>query len=91
MTEDFSTAPVSLAEVKADRDLDASKWTPRDALVQLLREIDSGETKVDVVFIALGEYADDGGVSTGFRAAGSDHWTIAGLAQRAMWKLNSDD
>jgi hypothetical protein len=89
--DDFSTAPVSVAESRADRDADAGKWTPRDVLVQLLREIDRGETKVDVVFLALGERLDGNDTRTGFRCAGPDHWIIAGVANRAMWLLNSSD
>jgi len=40
--EDFKGHPQSIAEIKADREGDGSLWTPRDALISLLREIDEG-------------------------------------------------
>lgn len=42
MTDSFKDAPVSLAEKRADKAANASLWTPRDALISLLREIDGG-------------------------------------------------
>ena len=39
MIEDFKGHPQSIAEIKADREGDGSLWTPRDALIALLREI----------------------------------------------------
>lgn len=40
--DNFSDAPVSINEAMAARDRDATKWTPRDLLVRMLREIDNG-------------------------------------------------
>jgi hypothetical protein len=41
--EDFSNAPVSIAELRALKGDKAKDWSPRDALVRTLRQIDSGE------------------------------------------------
>lgn len=40
--EDFGKHPVSLAEVKAEKERDGRLWTPRDVLISLLRDIDNG-------------------------------------------------
>jgi hypothetical protein len=48
---DFAKAPKSLGEARADKSHRASDWTPRDALVDLLRQIDAGELDVDTVVI----------------------------------------
>ena len=42
MTDDFSNYPESLNEVRANADESAEEWTPRDVLVSILRDIDSG-------------------------------------------------
>ena len=38
----YADAPKSVGEARARKERDASKWTPRDALVSLLRDIDNG-------------------------------------------------
>ncbi len=39
----FEAMPVSIGEVRADKTRSAADWTPREALIELLRRIDSGE------------------------------------------------
>lgn len=39
----FAQYPVSIAEAKASAKKDGSLWTPRDALISALRDLDSGE------------------------------------------------
>lgn len=51
MNDDFKDHPKSIAEIKANKEHNGSTWTPRDALISLLREIDSGETKVTMLII----------------------------------------
>lgn len=51
MTDDFSDHPISLAETRADRENNGGRWTPRDALIHILREIDRGN--IDPVAIAV--------------------------------------
>lgn len=41
--DDFSQYPKSVGEIKAEREFDGSLWTPRDALIDMLRAIDSGK------------------------------------------------
>jgi len=59
--ETFAHMPVSLTEVKSERSLDARDWTPRDVLVQLLREIDSGEREVSALFVGWREDSEHDG------------------------------
>lgn len=49
--DDFSDTPRTLGEARADRSTNASDWKPRDALVRVLRQIDSGELAVEEVVI----------------------------------------
>lgn len=51
LLENYSNAPFSVAELKAQKERSASPWTPRDALISLLRDIDS--RKIDPVSIVI--------------------------------------
>lgn len=54
--DDYSDAPTSITELRAAKEHDASQWTPRDMLISLLREIDSGECNIsEIVCIYVDE------------------------------------
>jgi hypothetical protein len=42
MSEGFADAPVSIGEIKSGKTWRSKDWSPRDLLIQLLRDIDSG-------------------------------------------------
>lgn len=86
----FADAPVSIAERRASRAHDGSLWTPRDALVDLLRQIDRGEVKVDEVVISYRE-SDAHGTRTRFIAAGGDLLTGLGLLTRTMFLVQNSE
>lgn len=94
MDDNFADAPVSVGEAKANKHELAAYWTPREALISLLREIDREETVVDVMFIAIGKYetGPEGKLRTftGFRAVGQQHYELLGLIEAAKYKLQSD-
>ena len=86
----FANAPVSIGEARAKRDKSAATWTPRDALVGLLREIDSGETKVSALVVTFAVEHEDGRLGHGFRNAAPDNFTALGLLARASHRLQED-
>lgn len=51
MNDDFKKHPQSITELRAGKAEDGSKWTPRDALINLLRDIDNG---LDVDMLLVG-------------------------------------
>lgn len=51
MSDDFSNAPLSLSEHRALKEDKAKLWTPRDALVNLLRRLDSKELEIENLVI----------------------------------------
>ena len=55
MGDDFSKHPPSVGEMKSDIVGDARYWTPRDALISLLRDIDSGKTTITDIAIVYRE------------------------------------
>lgn len=85
--DDFSDAPQSITEIRGNRQKDSRIWTARDALVSLLREIDSGNRKVDVMFIATLDKLPDGDTKTGFHAVGKHH-EVLGVAHYALEVFN---
>ena len=86
---DFAEAPLSLAEARASRSQRASDWTPRDALIELLRQIDRGDFKVDQLVMAYRLTEPDGGTRTTFSAAVPDLLTSLGLLQRGAYLIQA--
>jgi hypothetical protein len=85
---DFTDYPQSLSEARADRDGNAAKWSPRDALIATLRRIDSGEVKADALVIAYRSKPDpDGGTKTYFANASPDVHVTLGLLQAALIRI----
>lgn len=69
--EDFSKYPPSINEIKADRSESSQDWTPRDALIRCLRDLDSGKISPDALIILHHKVEEDGIVKTDFYAAGT--------------------
>lgn len=49
--DDFRDMPATIGEVRSDRSGTASDWSPRDLLVSLLRDIDSGKVNLDAAIV----------------------------------------
>lgn len=87
MTDNFANYPVSTSEVRANREEDCRLWTPRDALISILRDIDDGRVKPDALICIYRERGDDGSMRTHFAAASPDIHTSLGLLTRGQFKL----
>ena len=53
--ENFKNYPKALSEKIAEKSNDASKWSPREALISVLRRIDSGTLDIDNIIILYEE------------------------------------
>jgi hypothetical protein len=84
---EFANAPQTITELRADRECDGSKWTPRDALISVLRDIDSGKAKVDTVFIAYREMDGDKCFSRFTTAFPDTVHTALGVVEMAKAKV----
>jgi hypothetical protein len=89
---DFSQVPPSLAERRAEAvggGGDATKLKPRDALIQALRDIDTGAIAPEQVIVAYYETdPDDGTFDTGYYSAGPHVATfMAGMLERVKTLL----
>ena len=86
--DDFSNAPQSITEIRADKAENGALWTPRDALVSLLREIDRGDCKPDALVIIVRELGDGPGkVNTFYRNACADPHIAYGLMVSGLLKM----
>lgn len=67
--DDFSNYPEQLGEKRGKMSDD---WTPREALITMLRRIDKGEVKPVVLVICVLEASEQGGTAPSFVAASPD-------------------
>lgn len=91
--DNFAGHPVSVAEHRAHRARDAREWTPREALIAALRDLDSGRTKPDVMAILMME-RDAGGPGINqfpsLYAGGDTLQNIGLLEQHKAYLTNSE-
>jgi hypothetical protein len=79
LPKNFANHPKSITEIKSDRSNLAEDATPRDALIEMLREIDSGSISPDHLIISY-LYRDANGVQrTGYHCAGKNGFEGIGL------------
>lgn len=89
MRDNFAQAPVSIAEKRAQIEGHAAKWTPRDALINTLRSIDSGELQgYEVGVIILGKIESDGRSCVHYAIASPSTLHTMGAIERAKHILN---
>jgi len=80
MTDDFSDAPMSIGEIRAAKSNLIRDLTPRDALIDLLRDIDAGKVKITNIFIAH----DDEDGDAHYSCAGERGHAVVGIAYCAL-------
>ena len=61
MIENFSDHPKTLSEIRSDKSESALDWEPRDLLISLLRDIDSGKLNIkECILCYRGDYINNG-------------------------------
>lgn len=83
----FAGVPKSLGEVRANKAESAAKWTPRDALISLLRDIDEGKVKPDALIVAYREMVGDDKTSSHYVAAVPNVHVGLGLLSYAQHQI----
>lgn len=86
--ESFAEYPVSIGTHKASLHRDAALWTPRDALVDMLRRIDRGELKPRAIIISVDFEDEDGDGSMTYNISSPNFLTSVGLAGRVFYAVN---
>lgn len=85
--QNFANHPKSIGELRADRSQMASDWTPRDALIDMLRGIDSGEITLDALVIVGRRTHEDGSIKVERRVCSPDAIVAVGLLNRAAFEI----
>lgn len=85
--ENFADAPVSVAEKRSEKSGNAKDWTPRDALITLLRDIDSGKEEIDELIICFSRKGE--GTQGGFTNATASTYVALGLLSATMFSLQT--
>lgn len=90
MSESFANYPISLSEVRSDRECDARLQTPRDVLIFMLREIDAGRIKPDTLIVVYRETDEkDGSFSSGYNASAPNLQTAIGMLTYSAHRIMS--
>lgn len=79
--DNFKDAPPSITELRAHKNGDGSLWTPRDALINLLRDIDNG-LNVDILIVAYRANLNENEIEYNYRNATPNPLTAIGLLGR---------
>jgi hypothetical protein len=88
MMDNFAAHPRSIGELRSDRTESSHDWTPRDALISLLREIDEG-LSVDALVISF-RYRDDAGkIMARSRSASPDGHITLGMLTSTIFELQT--
>lgn len=61
--ESFADYPRSLADVKSDKSNAACDWKPRDLLIDMLRDLDSGKIEADAMLVIWTKMDKDGAIT----------------------------
>lgn len=85
MSEDFSKYPKSIGEARAEASDLAKDWTPREALISMLRDIDSGKLQTDAIVIC---FRRPNGEKPGFVVASPDPLVTLGLLERTKFRIH---
>ncbi len=80
--DSFANYPRSISEVRSKRSGNAADWSPRDMLISVLRDIDSGILKPESMVIVFRDQCKVGS-RTDFYAACEDFIVMTGLLESA--------
>ena len=86
----YSEHPKSVAEIKANKNSDGALWKPRDALISLLRDIDSGKIEVTDIVILWACEKEQFVSKTGYRASCRSVLNRHGLIEIVKTKMLED-
>jgi hypothetical protein len=84
ITDSYANYPRSVNELRSHRSGNAADWSPREMLISLLRDMDSGRIKPESMVVAFRERLDTG-YRTDFHAACPDATVMTGLLETAKF------
>ena len=81
---DYKDHPPSVSELRSEKTNDAAVWTPRDALIAALRDIDGGKQEPNCLVIIMGMIDDSSIVMPVSYVSSPNKFVTAGLLSIAL-------
>ncbi len=81
----YANAPIAIAEVRAQKADDSSQWSPRECLIKVLRDIDSGTVNPECLIIAYRYQTPDGTLCVGHTTSTQDSHQLIGLLSGTLF------
>ena len=87
MIKTFKDYPQTIGEIRSNKSDSAADWSPRDALIDMLRRIDSG---VNIPSLVISFYVihEDNEATTHYVASTKQRNEALGLLARTTWLVN---
>ncbi len=86
--QSFANTPLSINEIRSEKEANGLKWLPRDVLTQMLRHIDKGEYNVQSLAVVYRRVEHDG-MSVGWWSAGEKNVDLVGMLETAKYSILS--
>lgn len=87
MSGEYKDFPVSMGELRASRSDSPNDWEPRDVLVSLLRDLDSGKISPRHIVVCFSEEKDDGLADNWVQAGKANAHEQIGMLQSAVQSM----
>jgi hypothetical protein len=87
MTDDFADHPLTIGELQRQKTPSCDIGKPRDILIEMLRDIDSGKANPTAMVICYRQ-DEDGESFSRFVSACPDGLVAQGLLTRILWRMN---
>jgi hypothetical protein len=86
----YADHPKSIGEIRSDKSQDCKDWTPRDVLIDLLREIDAGTRSPTALVLCWAQQCGEAeaGFSTHYSASAITGLHALGLLTRCIHRMN---
>ncbi len=89
----FANFPKSIGELRSDQQDNGALWSPRDALIDVLRDLDEGKIKTSALVVIWSEEGGDH-EATNYRNASKSILKSIGLMAQVLFRfqmcLNED-
>lgn len=88
VAESYADEPITITALRANKTDNGSHWTPRDALIDVLRQIDKGEISPDALCVVWCQKYETGGGFINYSSSADSGVTTLGLLARAAYRVN---
>lgn len=85
--QDFSDYPEILNALRAEKEQSAAAWSPRDVLLYLLKEIDSGNVDPEALVVCYADKYDGQKYRVGYRVSSPSYVLSLGMLEATKFTI----